>query len=410
MKKLLCFVMFFAVSAVFSSAEDIKNNIKMVTYFPVPYVAYSTVQVDTAGQLDVGLTQAPAMYLGSTGKVPLNAKEAVVNLKTGDLKLDKIKNILGGNILILGAPGSEPSAGKLTFSKNLRINTMEAGSLVAEKPHSASDEIPFAMTVNSLSLFGKDFPACEGEEMVWQNLKLEEATQQETYLMCGTPSTPSVCQPTNNGKESYEESCTMEDGSTGKRTQTWSYSACTYIPGVCKPNFKKCLTNLRCTGMTQTTNRFAQDYACSLKSNNPSDMGCVKDCSDNLPMPHRYYNQVTKTDLVSNGFEGYLSDAEVKDCPLGGECDTCIPGKKYARDDRSAGFSGVSCYNGNPMIIHRSVIYYAQCNTISVLNDCEDLGDVTPQDCYYWSDVVGGAGGSGTGFIPNDGGGVAVAP
>ena len=404
MKKLLCFVMFFAVSAVFSSAEDIKNNIKMVTYFPVPYVAYSTVQVDTAGQLDVGLTQAPAMYLGSAGRVPLDATE--VNLKTGELKLDKIKNIFGKD-LILGAD-SGPSAGKLAFSKNLRINEMEAGSLVAEKPHNAS---AFAMTVNSLELFGKTFPECAEEEMVWQNLKLEEATQQETYLMCGTPSTPSVCQPTHNGEESYEVSCVMEDGSPGKRTKTWNYSECRYFDGVCKPNFKKCLTNLRCIGITQTTNFWAQEHACSLQSNNPGNMGCVEDCGPTMAIRHRYYNQVTKTDLVSNGFEGYLSDAEVKDCPLGGECDTCTPNKKYARNDISSGFYGVRCYSfGNPHIIHRTVVYYAQCNMISASNDCEDIGDVQLANCDSWNEVSSGGGGAGEGIIPGVGGGFVVAP
>ena len=406
MKKLLCFVMFFAVSAVFSSAEDIKNNIKMVTYFPVPYVAYSTVQVDTAGQLDVGLTQAPAMYLGSAGRVPLNATE--VNLKTGELKLDSIKYILGGNELTLGAPSSEPSAGKLAFSKNLRINTMEAGSLVAEKPYNASHEIPFAMTVNSLSLFGKNFPECEGEKMVWQNLQLQEATQQETYLMCGTPSTPSVCQPTNNGKESYEETCTMEDASPGKRTQTWNYSACTYIPSECKPNFKKCLTNIKCTGIEFTPDfpPVASEKACEFLSQ-ANQVDCIETCSPDLTFSHRW-GGFTQSRLTSHGFK-FTTDAEVKDCPQGGECNSCTPGQKYARPDFSPGFYSKYCYK-NLGIVQRAVIFYVQCNLISAEKECENVADLTHGDCDRWGDLSHDSSMGGGFILPDDGGGVTVVP
>ena len=63
-----------------SSAAYAKNKISMVTYFPVPYVAYS--QVNTTDQMDIGLTSACSMKLGcSEDSATLNATR--VNLKGG---------------------------------------------------------------------------------------------------------------------------------------------------------------------------------------------------------------------------------------------------------------------------------------------------------------------------------------
>ena len=71
------------LSSVFGYGE---NKIQMVTYFPVPYVAYSKVNVNK--QMDVGLTNTCAMNLGcnesgSTGLKPLQA--TTVNLNQGKL-------------------------------------------------------------------------------------------------------------------------------------------------------------------------------------------------------------------------------------------------------------------------------------------------------------------------------------
>jgi len=68
-----------------SSAAYAKNKISMVTYFPVPYVAYS--QVNTTDQMDIGLTSTCDMKLGcSEPSATLNATR--VNLKGGKLNLD----------------------------------------------------------------------------------------------------------------------------------------------------------------------------------------------------------------------------------------------------------------------------------------------------------------------------------
>lgn len=381
MKKLLCFVMFFAVSAVFSSAEDIKNNIKMVTYFPVPYVAYSTVQVDTAGQLDVGLTQAPAMHLGSAGRVPLYATE--VNLKTGELKLDSIKYILGGNVLTLGAPTSAPSAGKLAFSKNLRINEMEAGSLVAEKPYNSSEAIPFAMTVNSLSLFGKDFPACEGEKMVWQNLQLQEAIQQETYLMCGTPETPSTCSPPS-GNWFRNTSCTDKWGRTdGIQTQEWSTTECEYVnKGGCESQWVMCLSQLKCKGISTTDSGLGGiDGSCTCDGMGGVAENC-KQCVDRF---------TTGYGISHNAFPTYedlnaISPLRLSQigCEPGTECAACpTPGTKYIKIEA---FLGSTCCQ-NSGRVRRIRIRYAECDLRRKTVGCDAYEDCDEQT---WSGVGGG--------------------
>ncbi len=47
-------------------AISAENKISMVTYFPVPYVAYSKINVGK--QLDVGLTSSCEMNLGCARK------------------------------------------------------------------------------------------------------------------------------------------------------------------------------------------------------------------------------------------------------------------------------------------------------------------------------------------------------
>lgn len=395
MKKLLCFVMFFAVSAVFSSAEDIKNNIKMVTYFPVPYVAYSTVQVDTAGQLDVGLTQAPAMYLGSAGITPLNVAEpgAEVNLKTGELKLDNIKYILGGNVLSLGEPSSEPSSGKLTFSKNLRINTMEAGSLVAEKPHNASEAIPFAMTVNSLDLFGKPFPPCEGEKMVWQNLKLEEATQQETYLMCGTPSTSSVCLPPEGWTKFV--SCTDEWGHhDGRQRQDWI--DCRYVDvGKCESQWVMCLSQLKCKGISAS--HVGERGLEEGKNCNPMGGPATGQCTDILPHSYNIGNYYFPTHADVNDISRHrLSDIS---CEPGTPCASCSLGTLYIKSENLV---GDTCCEGsvNPNPVRRLRVRYAECQLVRKTKGCESLEPAC--NATTWSGVSGFSGGGGATITPNN--------
>ena len=63
MKKLfLLFAGVFCAQAVFAASTTTKNTMKMVAYFPVPYVAYDTVSASQA--MDVGVLNKCEMSLG----------------------------------------------------------------------------------------------------------------------------------------------------------------------------------------------------------------------------------------------------------------------------------------------------------------------------------------------------------
>lgn len=151
------------------------NKMSMVTYFPVPYVAYSQVTADT--QLDVGLTQnACNMSLGCA-ESEVNLKAHTVNLAGGRLDLNGGRGVVGDSISL----GAVAAAGGQVKFKNVRINKGDMQSLNADD-----------MRVSTLKLFGHDFPPCAGKgdgdgTMSWQPLTLQGASGDELYLLCGKP-------------------------------------------------------------------------------------------------------------------------------------------------------------------------------------------------------------------------------
>lgn len=157
-----------------------ENAIKMVTYFPVPYVAYSN--INASKQLDIGLVSSSVMSLGGeesaeAGLIPLNVGDTY--LKTGKLDLDMAAAVLGNRILA----GSAGGTAELDFEQDLRINKLNDGySIEADQ-----------MTTDVLNLFperiNNAFPSCaataaEGAPQVsWQKLSI--AGEPETFLVCG---------------------------------------------------------------------------------------------------------------------------------------------------------------------------------------------------------------------------------
>lgn len=192
-----------------------KNKISMVTYFPVPYVAYS--QTSATG-MDIGLSSTCDMKLGCTqSDVTLKATNAV-NVTSGRLNLDGGLGVKGSSVVL----GEGNKLGKITFN-NARLQTANMNSVVVEENTAAQ----------TLNLFGQKFPSCKAKDgkgkMSWKKLTLAGSDKSELYLVCGdgvASSTPTPCQPTNGGRETYTESC--PSGQTGTVTYTWDYSACKY--------------------------------------------------------------------------------------------------------------------------------------------------------------------------------------
>ncbi len=189
-----------------------ENAIKMVTYFPVPYVAYSN--INASKQLDIGLVSSSVMSLGGeesaeAGLISLNVTNAY--LRTGKLDLD-MTAVLGNRILA----GNRHASGtaELDFEQDLRINKLNDGySIEADQ-----------MTTNVLNLFperiSNAFPSCaataaEGAPQVsWQQLSI--AGEPETFLVCGRSYVGTGvedCSKLSYRKNHKEECCPCSDTS-----------------------------------------------------------------------------------------------------------------------------------------------------------------------------------------------------
>ena len=208
-KTLFLFTILLAPLSVFAANA---NKMTMVTYFPVKYVAYS--QVDVMKQMDVGLTSACQMNLGCTAEEGFNTGKS--------LRVNNLLNIAGGKLDLNDAPAIEGSTARIgsgngtadfDFETSLRVGNYKQGyTLQADN-----------MYLSELNLFGYKFPACSGETMSWQKLKLKN--KEEVYLVCGEAE-QGACTPTNNGKTTYTASC--PSGQSGQITYTWNSTSCKY--------------------------------------------------------------------------------------------------------------------------------------------------------------------------------------
>ena len=201
MKRFYLFVLLFLVSFPVLA----KNKISMVTYFPVPYVAYS--QVNTTEQMDIGLTSTCDMKLGcSETSATLNA--ARVNLNGGKLNLDGGRGIKGYTLSL----GNGSGEGKISF-QNVRIQTGTMESVNAGEIKAAN-----------LNLFGKAFPSCKSAnsesngQMQWASLKLKGAASNELYLVCGqgieSPETPQADCLNQAYKVAHKSECCLSAAQT----------------------------------------------------------------------------------------------------------------------------------------------------------------------------------------------------
>lgn len=222
MKKymMMCFLLFSSI------AIQAENKITMVTYFPVPYVAYSKINVNK--QLDVGLASTCEMNLGcsesgAAGLKPLQVTNGF--LERGRLELNSAAAVVSNQVSL----GSGSGLAEINFLEDLRIGTLNNGYSLETNQ----------MTVDILKLFPSriknDFPSCAATgangapQVSWQKLSIKG--KEETFLVCGTPkqtaidcpisSKPATSQKCNGcGTQTRSVTC---DTSTGEWvTGTWS--------------------------------------------------------------------------------------------------------------------------------------------------------------------------------------------
>ena len=347
-----------------------KNKISMVTYFPVPYVAYS--QVNTTEQMDIGLTSACSMKLGcSEESATLNATQ--VNLKGGKLNLDGGLGIKGYSLSL----GSGYGGGKISF-QNVRIQT---GTM--ESVNSAD------IKAANLNLFGKTFPSCRdaniesGGQMQWASLKLKGASSNELYLICGAL-TKSLCEPSIPHKESYTETC----WDRSKVTFTWDYDLCDYIPDrECPPQkLKRFMTNWRCAAEDISVGK--PKAACVGPAGGiyteAVKKGCASDCS-----VWKKPGMIMDPSVSVSSMHAWSKDLMKKysiqaPCAPGADCPNCTVGQRYVNYNKQMYGGGcvdttMSGYEeGSSRVL--ILVPYFEC--------VEKVEHLTFPDarCQYWAD------------------------
>lgn len=280
MKKILAALL--VLLPVFLTAATTQNKVSMVTFFPVPYVAYSNISV--AKQMDIGLTnQTCSLSLGSTNATtnPLDVQNT--NVTNGTLFLSGDGAISTTGNVGLGS-ASSPFDGQVSmdFARNLRVNAVtDASSLNTPELH-----------VSSLQLFGRTFPACNvngNHQIAWAELALgPNKNKKEMYLVCGP--IPQDCPASTRPSETC--ACSAPHA-TGSRTVScnassgeWQTSACTCAcDNLDKPTTCSCSgggqgtpTNFSCNSNTGYWNYSCTNCQCK-KSDGTFGTTETEDCS-----------------------------------------------------------------------------------------------------------------------------------
>lgn len=206
-KKLLLLFMVLAVAPL--CAAQSKNTMKMVTYFPIPYVAYDTVEateVIEVGGLDQCVISASkgtsnlagtdsALYLYgdangddlTRGLLNVTAGKLDLNSSVPDARIVSKKVLVGadmdtqGGWLDIGVPAGKDS----TF------NALYIDSLASAANSFRVTSLENAATVDSFHMFDEienDFPGCAGT-VTWKELELgadpdTNQTFTDVYLVC----------------------------------------------------------------------------------------------------------------------------------------------------------------------------------------------------------------------------------
>lgn len=206
-KKLLLLLMFFAVAPI--CAAQSKNTMKMVTYFPIPYVAYDTVEANDV--IDVGglnkcvmnISKGSSNLAGSDCSLYLygdangeDITRGLLNVSAG--KLDLNSSVPNARIVskkVMIGTDMDEQGGWLDIGvptgKDSTFNALYIGSLASAANSFRVTSLENAATVDSFHMFDEienDFPACNGT-VTWKELELgadpnTNQTFTDVYLVC----------------------------------------------------------------------------------------------------------------------------------------------------------------------------------------------------------------------------------
>ena len=248
MKKFLFALCAFALALPSVAADN--NNIKMVTYFPVPYASYGDLGV--TGTCDVGLMRQCKLDAGksltvakaSSDSRALNTGSIIV--RKGTLGLNPASSLAAGTSI---TAGSGTGTGILKFSHDLAVTSISSSRLAKARAMNEAQ-------LNSLNMYGHAFPTCDADdhEISWKSLTL--GNKSGVFLVCGA------------GKE-VEETC--EQNPNQKKcckgsNPYWNGSSC----------IRKCST----AGNSQWKRKFSNWYWGKLGSYTSSLSTTGGDCPD----------------------------------------------------------------------------------------------------------------------------------
>ena len=176
---------FLAAVLVLSMPLLAQNNIRMVTYFPVPYASYSDLAVE--GSCDVGLLKECALDAGLGLRVfkkeglpaskLLNTGQLVVLAGKLDLNSTDPNSYISSEILQVGRVG-ESEGGVLHFTHNLEVQNLADGNMQSAQALNHA-------SLKELYLFGHLFPVCDAPNhaISWKKLSLNGT--EGVFLVCG---------------------------------------------------------------------------------------------------------------------------------------------------------------------------------------------------------------------------------
>lgn len=184
MKKFLLALFGLVFAVPFASAD----NIKMVTYFPVPYASYGDLSV--SGTCDVGLLNSCSLdageklnvYQKSSDSRALNTGSLIAKSGTLGLYSTGLHSQLTTSSLASHTSGSQTTTtGVLEFAHDLTVGSIKGNMIQSAQATNRAE-------MSDLYLFGSSFqfPACDasGHKMSWQNLTINGNSG--VFLVCGT--------------------------------------------------------------------------------------------------------------------------------------------------------------------------------------------------------------------------------
>lgn len=216
--------MSFILSVFLAGWSMAEPQVKKVTYFPLPYAAYHTVN---ATNMDLGVGRNPATsYLGNadTSLQVSTATTLTGNNSTLSLNGGKAVFVPQDKTAEIGQEAAA-NASKVDFNGKLRLNLSEE----AEMNNLNTDQ----MNIKELTLFGRAFPRCEkaGNTMKWVRLKLGPTDCCSWYLACVGSDWDSSNECTENGSASCTTSSSdpsgggSSDPEEGSPSYRWRWSS-----------------------------------------------------------------------------------------------------------------------------------------------------------------------------------------